>query len=121
VRTDPKIDLALLRVDGVSAVTITLARTVLPGLDVGVLVFGAGDFQFAGMPHLSQGAVNSVDDAHGSFEHDAPVDDGNLGGPVVELTSGALVGLVEGQPTPGEYVGVSIAPIRRLLNGLPGV
>jgi len=121
VRTDPKTDLALLRVDGVSAVTITLARTVLPGLDVGVLVFGAGDFQFAGMPHLSQGAVNSVDDAHGSFEHDAPVDDGNLGGPVVELTSGALVGLVEGQPTPGEYVGVSIAPIRRLLNGLPGV
>jgi hypothetical protein len=121
VRTDPKTDLVLLRVDGVNAVAITLARTVLPGLDIGVLAFNAGEFQFDGLPHVSQGTVSSIDDAHGLFEHDAPVDDGNLGGPVVELVSGALIGLVEGQPAPGEYVGVSIGPIRRLLSGLPGV
>ncbi|MGH7715198.1 MAG: S1 family peptidase [Vulcanimicrobiaceae bacterium] len=121
VRTDPKTDLALLRVDGVGAIPIMLARTALPGLDIGVLVFDPGDFQFSGLPHLSQGTVSSVDDARGTLDYDAPVDDGNLGAPIVELTSGALIGLAGGQPNPGEYDGVSIVPIRRLLSGLPGM
>lgn len=121
VRTDAKTDLVLLRVDGVGAIAMPLARTALPGLDIGVLVFDPGDFQFSGLPHLSQGTVSSVDDERGRLEYDAPVDDGNLGAPIVELASGALIGLVEGQPDPGEYAGVSIAPIRRLLSGLPGM
>ncbi len=120
VRTDPKADLALLRVDGLNVPTIGLARTVLPGLDIGVVVFGANDVQFTGALHLAQGVVSSTDDAQGTFEHDAPVDDGNLGGPIFELSTGSLVGLVEGQPAAGEFVGISLGPIRRLLNGLGG-
>jgi len=120
VRTDSKSDLALLRIDGLNVSAVGLARTVLPGLDIGVIVFSGNDIQFTEAPHLAQGVVSSTDDAHGTFEHDAPVDDGNIGGPIFELSSGALVGLVEGQPATGEFVGISLAPIRRLLSGLAG-
>ncbi|HTX02288.1 MAG TPA: serine protease [Candidatus Acidoferrales bacterium] len=121
VRTDPKSDLALLRVDGLNVPSVGLARTVLPGLDIGIVVFDANDAHFSATPHLAEGVVNSIDDAHGTFEHDAPVDDGNVGGPIFELSTGALVGLVEGQPTAGDFVGISLAPIRRLLSGLAGM
>ncbi len=87
-----------MRVDGLNVHIGNLARTVLPGLDIGIVVFSATDIQFTGTPHLAEGVVSSVDDAHGTFEHDAPVDDGNFGGPIFELASGSLVGLVEGQP-----------------------
>ncbi|HEY1729602.1 MAG TPA: serine protease [Candidatus Baltobacteraceae bacterium] len=120
VRTDPKSDLALLRVEGLNVSAVSLARTVLPGLDVAVVAFNPGDIQFSGAPHLAQGVVSSTDDAHGTFEHDAPVDDGNLGAPIFELSTGSLVGLAEGQPSAGEFVGISLAPIRRLLSGLAG-
>ena len=120
VRTDPKSDLALLRVDGLNAPAVSLARTVLPGLDIAVVVFNPGDVEFSSSPHLAQGVVSSTDDAHGTFEHDAPVDAGNLGAPVFELATGALVGLADGQPSAGEFVGVSLGPIRRLLSGLAG-
>lgn len=120
VRTDPKSDLALLRADGLNVPPVYLARTVLPGLDIGVISFDASDVQFTETPHLAEGVVSSTDDVHGTFEHDAPVDDGNLGGPIFEISTGSLVGLVEGQPEAGEFVGLSLAPIRRLLSGLPG-
>ena len=119
VRTDPKSDLALLRVEGVNAPALGFARAVLPGLDVGVVEFDGGDVQFTGA-HLSQGSVNSVDDAQGTFEYDAPVDQGNIGGPILELATGALAGLVEGQPNGQGYAGISASPIRRLLSGLAG-
>ncbi len=111
VRTDPKSDLALLRVDGLNLTPVSLARAVLPGLDVGVVVFSANDVQFTA-EHLAEGVVSSTDDARGTFEHDAPVDDGNIGGPVFEITTGSLVGLVDGETA------ISIVPIRRLLGGL---
>lgn len=114
VRTDPKSDLALLRVDGLNVTPVNLARTVLPGLDIGIVVFSATDVQFTGTPHLAEGVVSSTDDAGGTFDHDAPVDDGNLGAPIFELGTGSLVGLVDGQPA------ISLAPIRRLLSGLGG-
>ena len=120
VRTDPNSDLALLRVDGLNEPKISLARTVLPGLDIGVVVFDASDAQFSGTPHLAEGVISRSDDPHGMFEHDAPVGDGNVGGPILDLATGSLVGVIEGQPSDGDFVAISLGPIRRFLSGLAG-
>jgi S1-C subfamily serine protease len=113
-------DLALLSIKHVDAPAFALASDVRRGERVGVVGFPKSSWiadSETVAPKLNEGLVSCVDLIAGTVEYDALTDNGDSGGPIFDLATGELVGIVHGESkdVPGTYVGVTLSVIRALL------
>ena len=112
-------DVAILAVAGLSAPPIALAQTVRAGETIGSLGFNDAEVnQFAGdeQPELAEGRIGTYDPAANRIEYNLSTSYGFSGGPVFDLATGSLVGLVHGEIQPGGYQAVDIRAIGSALN-----
>jgi S1-C subfamily serine protease len=99
VVTDPKNDIAILKVDTqnpVSWLNIGNASNVTEGEDVGTFGYPLPSLQGVN-PKFSKGVVQSLtgaDDDSTEFQISVPVQPGNSGGPLFQITSGNVIGIV---------------------------
>jgi Trypsin-like peptidase domain len=126
VRRDAQRDLALLAFPRVKVAAVSLAANVRRGGQIGVVGFPRSSYAFVRyhdniVPKLNEGLVDSIDEPGGTMAYDAVTDEGNSGGPIVDLESYSLVGIVRGEPAPGSgtYVGAALPAIRAFLAARP--
>lgn len=99
VVTDPKNDIAILKVDTqnpVSWLNIGNASNVTEGEDVGTFGYPLPSLQGVN-PKFSKGVVQSLtgsNDDSTEFQISVPVQPGNSGGPLFQITSGNVIGIV---------------------------
>ena len=112
-------DVATLAVKGLSLPAITLAQAVRAGETIGSLGFNDAEVNlFAGdeQPELAEGRIGTYDPAVNRLEYNLSTSYGFSGGPVFDLTTGSLVGLVHGEIQPGGYQAVDLRAINSALN-----
>jgi hypothetical protein len=126
LKSDLKVDLALLSVESGSAPALKLAAAAERGLAIGVVGYPTASYAFREngdtvRPKLTEGLIGLIDLGNGRMQYTALTDEGNSGGPIIEMSSGKLVGIVQGEPGTGTFVGVPLVTIRRFLKGVPGI
>ena len=126
VRVDIIRDLALLAVADAHVDALPLATVARRGERIAVIGFPESAYRFYAegtgdpiLPKWNEGILSSIDDAKGTIEYDAITDVGNSGGPIVDIATKKLVGLVKGEPALGTFAGISLTAIRAFLASAP--
>jgi tripartite-type tricarboxylate transporter receptor subunit TctC len=97
VKSDAKVDLALLKVDDIAFAPVTLGNSLDIRRGEQVFVLGFPQIQIQGLePKLTEGSISSLSgmaDNSQEFQISNPIQPGNSGGPLF-LESGKIVGVV---------------------------
>ena len=123
------LDLALVAVDGPPLQPLYIALEAPEGTQVAVTGYPITSnvaLQTTGelRPTVHEGIISAVRLQGESIEHSAVTDFGNSGGPLFDVNSGYVVGVVEGKALKsagGAYIAIGYAAIRPFLNdaGIP--
>ncbi len=106
VGTDPRTDLALIKVDGGVPGVVPLGDSdaLRPGEEVVAIGSALGDYNSTVTAGVVSGLGRQLDDLDNLVQHDAPINPGNSGGPLLNMN--------------GEVVAVNVAVIRTTQNGV---
>lgn len=122
-KVDWKHDLVELFVQGLYSIPLVIAHVSVPGERVASLGFGhSSSRSYAGDgPELVKGTTGAVDRVAGFVDYDLATSQGFSGGPIFDLNSGVLVGIVHGEIDKGVggYEGVGASEISRFLGQIP--